>query len=167
MPEVVARIVGDYPEVTASMVGPNKEDGSLRRCQNLAVELGVANRIAFPGSIDKADVPTLLANGDIFLNTSQVDNTPVSVLEAMASGLCVVSTDVGGISYLLEHERDSLLVPPDDPIEMANAVCRILREPRLAKLLSCNARRKVEQFDWSVVLPTWQHVLDSVTALSY
>jgi Glycosyltransferase len=93
------------------------------------------------------------------LNTSRVDNTPVSVLEAMACGLCVVSTNVGGISYLLEDGHDALLVPSNDPSAMAAAVHRILVEPSLAKHLSYNARKKSEQFDWSNILPQWEALL--------
>jgi glycosyltransferase involved in cell wall biosynthesis len=91
-----------------------------------------------------------------------VDNTPVSVLEAMACGLCVVSTRVGGIPYLLQHGRDALLVPPNDPEAMAAAVRRVLTEPALAESLSHNARLKAEQFDWSAILPQWQALLASV-----
>jgi glycosyltransferase involved in cell wall biosynthesis len=100
-----------------------------------------------------------MSQGDIFLNTTNVDNTPVSVLEALACGLCVVSTDVGGIPYLLEHEEDALLVPPDDAEAMAAAVRRVLTEPGLAERLSRNARKKAEGFDWSVVLPQWERLL--------
>ena len=77
----------------------------------------------------------------------------------MACGLCVVSTNVGGIPYLLEHEYDSLLVPPNDPTAMADAIRRIVTEPGLASHLSQNARQKVEQFDWSKVLPQWEELL--------
>lgn len=80
----------------------------------------------------------------------------------MASGLCVVSTDVGGIPYLLENEHDALLVPPNDPEAMAAAVKRILTEPQLAERLSRNARRKAEQFDWSVILTKWEALLQSM-----
>jgi glycosyltransferase involved in cell wall biosynthesis len=80
----------------------------------------------------------------------------------MACGLCVVSTNVGGIPYLLEHEQDTLLVPSDDPAAMATAVRRLLTEPDLAERLSRNARQKAEQFDWSIVLPQWEALLISV-----
>ncbi len=84
---------------------------------------------------------------------------PVSVLEAMGCGLCVVSTNVGGIPYLLEHEKDALLVPPGQADKMAAAVRRILTEPGFAEKLSRNARRKAEQFAWDAVLPKWENIL--------
>ena len=101
----------------------------------------------------------MLGSSDIFLNTTNFDNTPVSVLEAMACGLSVVSTNVGGIPFLLEHEVDSLLVPPDQPTLMANAVQRLLSEPGLATRLSQVARHKVEKFDWEFVLPLWLEII--------
>jgi glycosyltransferase involved in cell wall biosynthesis len=81
----------------------------------------------------------------------------------MACGLCVVSTNVGGIPYLLEHEHDALLVPPDDAEAMAAAVTRLLTEPGLAERLSHNARQKAEQFDWSVILPQLENILITLT----
>src|SRR6185436_16069131 len=97
-----------------TMIGPDKGDGSLQQTQRVAGERGVVNHISFVGGVPKREVPERLSHADIFLNTTNVDNTPVSVLEAMACGLCVVNTNVGGLPYLLEHEEDALLVPPAD-----------------------------------------------------
>ena len=80
----------------------------------------------------------------------------------MASGLCIVSTNVGGIPYLIEDEMEGLLVPPNDPAAMAAAVRRILTEPGLAARLSSNARKKSEQFDWSIILPKWEELLREI-----
>jgi glycosyltransferase involved in cell wall biosynthesis len=160
--KVVALLTADFPDIRLTIIGPDKRDGSLQRLLQLRVELGLADHVTLLGGVPNAEVPGLMHRGDIFLNTTNVDNTPVSVLEAMACGLCVVSTNVGGIPYLLEHEHDALLVPPDDPAAMATALCRILTEPGLAKQLSRNARRKVEQFDWSVILPQWEALLTFV-----
>ena len=77
-------------------------------------DLGVSERVEFAGGVAKADVPAALSRGDIFLNTTNVDNTPVSVLEAQAAGLAVVSTNVGGLPFLLEDGKNALLVPPDE-----------------------------------------------------
>jgi glycosyltransferase involved in cell wall biosynthesis len=160
--KVVAALSDDFPEVSLAMIGPNKGDGSLEGARRAAEELGVSGRVEWPGRIAKSEVSRWLNRGDIFLNTTNIDNTPVSVLEAMACGLCVVSTDVGGLPYLLEHERDALLVPPDDAEAMAAAVRRLLTEPGLAERLSANARKKVESFDWSAVLPRWERLLEEV-----
>jgi glycosyltransferase involved in cell wall biosynthesis len=161
-PKVVASLAREFPGTHLTMLGPEKGDGSLQRTQQVAAGLGVAKRMMLPGGVFKADVPEWLNQGDIFLNTTNVDNTPISVLEAMACGLCVVSTNAGGIPYLLEHERNALLVPPNDPEAMAAAVHRVLTEPSLAQGLSINARKKVEQFDWSIILPQWESLLMEV-----
>ena len=155
----MALLAHDFPEIQLVMVGPDKGDGSLGQTKAAAAAAGVSHLIKFPGAVPKKEVPVWLKEADIFLNTTDVDNTPVSLMEAMASGLCIVSTNVGGIPYLLEHEQDALLVPPDDPQAMARAVRRILTEPGLGEHLSRQARRKAEQFDWSVVLPRWEALL--------
>lgn len=163
-PHVVRRLAARFPDIHLTMVGPDKGDGSLQRTQAIAAQLGVHERILLPGGVPKASVPAWLDAADIFLNTTHIDNTPVSVLEAMASGLCVVSTNVGGIPFLVEAEQDALLVPPDDAKAMAAAVSRLLSEPGLAERLSCRARSKAEQFDWSGVLPQWERLLAVVAA---
>ena len=160
--ETLADLRRDAPDAVLTMIGPDKGDGSLGRTQDLASRLRLGRAAAFEGRVDKALVPQRLAQADIFLNTSRVDNAPVSVLEAMASGLCVVSTKVGGIPDLLEHERDALLVPPGDAAAMAAAVRRVLFEPGLAARLSRNARRKAARFNWSAVLPQWERLLDEL-----
>jgi glycosyltransferase involved in cell wall biosynthesis len=83
-------------------------------------------------------------------------------MEGLASGLCVISTNVGGVPYLLDDGQDSLLVPPNDLDTMTAAVRRVLSEPGVAAQLSCNARAKAEQFDWSVVLPRWDKLLSEI-----
>jgi glycosyltransferase involved in cell wall biosynthesis len=159
---VVASLAQDLPDVQLLMIGPDKCDGSYAATKDLARKLGVSERVMFPGAVPKEQIAMWLQRGDIFLNTTRVDNTPVSVLEAMACGLCIISTNVGGIPYMLEDEYHALLVPSDDHAAMAKAVHRIVVEGGLAERLSCNARRKAEQFDWSNILPRWERLLTSV-----
>ena len=160
--QVLACLTQDFPQIHLTMIGPDKGDGSLQRTRQEAERLNIGDRLTLLGGVRKDEVPKKLSEADIFLNTARVDNTPVSVLEAMASGLCVVSTRVGGIPYLVHAEREALLVPSENAVSMAEAVRRIIIEPDLAKRLSCNARRKAEQFDWSVILPRWEKLLHSV-----
>jgi glycosyltransferase involved in cell wall biosynthesis len=159
--EVLAIVRERFPEARLTMIGPDKGDGSLAATREAAGKLGVLDRIDFPGAVPKADVPRWLGEGDVFLNTTSVDNTPVSVLEAMACGLCVVSTDVGGLPHVVTHESDGLLVGGEDAQGMAAAVQRVLSDPALAERLSRNARARAQARDWSVVLPRWESLLRS------
>lgn len=157
--EVAAMLQADFPELGLLMIGPDKGDGSWLRAQQTARRSGLHSRLETPGGVSNSEIPQWLNRGDIFLNTTNVDNTPVSVIEAMACGLCIVSTNVGGLPYLLEDGQDALLAPPNDPGAMAAAVRRLLTEPGLAERLSRNARRKAESFDWSAILPQWKSLL--------
>jgi len=161
-PRVIAELVKEYPDIRLTMAGRDKKDGSYQATREKAMELGVAGHLEFPGGIAKGDVPQWLDRHDIFLNTTNIDNTPVSVMEAMACGLCVVSTDVGGLPYLLDHEKDALLVPPDDATAMAQAIRRVLSDRGLAERLSRNAHTKARQFDWAAILPRWESLFRSI-----
>lgn len=158
--EAVARVAAKR-DLRLTMIGPDK-DGSLSRVQTTATHLGVSHLVTLRPGVEKHDVPRELARGDLFLNTTNVDNTPVSILEAMACGLPVISTNVGGIPYLLDHDRDALLVPVNDAGAIAAAVERLHAEPGLAARLARQALQKVAAYDWNVVLPRWQRLLEGV-----
>jgi glycosyltransferase involved in cell wall biosynthesis len=156
---IIAQLAPDFPELELTMYGPDKADGSLQRMRQKAKEHGVNERIHTPGAVPKTKVPEYLSQHDIFLNTTTAESFGVSVMEAAALGMCIVTTNVGELPYIWTDGEDALLVPPNDPEAMANAVRRILTEPGLAEKLSRNARAKAEQFDWSVMLPQWEQLL--------
>lgn len=160
--EALALLAAEFPEIQMTMVGPDKGDGSLERTLDAATRLGVRDRVTIHGRVHKNAVGSWMDRGDIYLNTTDFDNMPVTMVEAMACGAAVVSTDVGGIPYLAGHERDALLVPPADPAAMAAAIRRILVEPELAARLSTHARATAERFDWPPVLDQFETLLRSV-----
>lgn len=162
--EVVRRLRAEFPDVRLSMVGPDRGDGSREATEAAAHTLGVADCVEFTGAVPKWDLPAVFETGDIFLNTTNVDNTPVTVVEALASGLCVVSTSVGGIPHLLTDDVDALLVPAGDATAMTAAVRRLLTSPDLAGRLSSAARENALARDWAVVLPRWERLLSDVAA---
>ena len=162
--EVLARLVPKVPEIELTMVGPDKGDGSLQATQALARELGVEEHIRYTGPLPKKEVPDALAQGDIFLNTPKVDNTPTCVLEAWACGLCVISTEVGGVPYLASSDRDALLVPAGDADAMAAAVERVLHEEGTAERLSRLGRKTAETYDRCSVMPRWKDLLQDVAS---
>ena len=156
---VLSEVLTAIPDASMTMVGPDKGDGSMQATKQLAKSAGILERINFAGPLAKEAVPKVMAQHDVFINTTNFDNTPVSVIEAMASGLPVVSTDVGGIPYLLEHGKTALLVKPGDSEGMAAGVKTLLTEAEVAMRLRANGRQLAESFDWGVVLPQWNRFL--------
>jgi len=138
------------------MVGPDT-DGSLEKAK--AYSQSNALKVRFTGKLSKAEWIGLSEQCNLFINTANVDNTPVSVIEAMALGLPVVSTNVGGLPYLIDNEKEGLLVNPDDVEAMVKAIIEVQQNQDLVKTLTGNARQKVEQLDWEVVKHLWFEVL--------
>ena len=161
--EVLASLRREFPDATLAMIGPDKGDGSLQAVIQRVNKLGLDDAIEIPGPISKDKVPEWLDRGDIFINTTNVDNTPVTVLEAMACGMCVVSTNVGGIPYLLENEIDSILISKGDARGMTLSISSILKDQAFAQQLSDNAHQRVKQFGWEHILPKWEALFRETT----
>jgi len=157
--QVVAGIQRSHPGASLLFFGGNKDNQEHLALTNEIHDLGLNNMVRMMGKIEKRGVPEALNLGDVFLNTTNVDNTPVSVVEAMACGLCVVSTNVGGMPHLVRHRHNGLLVNPRSCAEMEGAVREILTDDDLASALSKNGRRTAEGMDWSVILPEWDSLL--------
>ena len=139
------------------MVGPDG-DGSFLYAQNLGRELNVNVKLKL--KMAKKDWIDLSKDYNIFLNTTNFDNMPVSVIEAMALGFPVVSTNAGGMPYLIINGKDGLLVEINDVDEMANQIIRLISDSELVGELSRNARIKAEQFDWEVIKKEWNKILN-------
>lgn len=157
---VVAKLRRTYPDATLVMAG---QDGSLRPgVEALAESLGVRGAVRFPGFLDMEGKAREGDAAEIFLNTNRVDNMPVAIIEALAMGLPVVATAVGGVPDLLEQEETGLLVPSEDEEAMVEAVERLLAEPGLAERLSRSGRRVAERCGWEQVRPRWEAAFSRV-----
>lgn len=159
-PEMAVRVLyelqKEFNDATLCMVGPDK-DGLLPQLKNLCQELNVD--VHFTGKLPKTEWIAIAQNYDIFINTTHVDNMPVSVIEAMALGLPIVSTNVGGITYLLDDGKTAMLVADDDVKGMTAAISRILKEASLSSQLIENARIKSNEFDWVNIKHRWAEIL--------
>ena len=149
-----AIVKAGYPGATLTVAGYGGEEQRLRR---LAESLG-AGGVRFVGRVDPAGMPAVYDRAEVFLNSSVLDNQPVSVLEAFAAGLPVVSTGAGDIPALVRHGQTGLIVPPADPSAMAGAVTALLEEPRRARSMARRARKDVEAYLWPRVRGAWEAV---------
>jgi glycosyltransferase involved in cell wall biosynthesis len=135
------------------VAGSGPERAALER---LAAELGLHGAVHFAGRIDNADIGPLYASADVMLNPSTADNMPISILEALASGVPVVSTAAGGIPDLVEDGRTALLVPVGDDAAMADAAQRVLTEPELAAQLREAGAAEAARYAWPRVREQWR-----------
>jgi glycosyltransferase involved in cell wall biosynthesis len=138
------------------MVGPFVDD-SYGDCLKLISELKLENSVEFTDVLLKEDWHKKSEDYDIFINTTNFDNTPVSIMEAMALGLPIVSTNVGGMSFLIDNTSDGLLVSKSNAEEMTKAIISILNNKN--PNLTVNARKKVENFSWDVNKEKWFQIL--------
>jgi len=146
-----ARLRARYPDATLTVAGSGSQEIRLRR---LAASLG-ADGIRFMGLVEPGAMPGLCDEADIFVNSSIIDNQPVSVLEAFAAGLPVVSTSAGDLAALVRDGETGLIVPPGDPEAMADAVVRLLDDHERAVTISRRARSEVEEYTWPHVRREW------------
>jgi glycosyltransferase involved in cell wall biosynthesis len=159
--KMLAELTPRFPDAKLTMIGPDKKDGSLNEVIRLAKSLNVVDRVLIVQGIPKDEVSDWLNRSQIFLNTTNYDSFGVSVMEAAACGLPIITTNVGEHKYLWSCGQDALLVSQDDAHAMATAVCSILDDPQLASRLSENGRRKATRYDWSVILPQWCEIMEN------
>jgi L-malate glycosyltransferase len=140
------------PDLVVSIAGAGPQRAAL---EQLVTELDLKDAIRFTGRLDVAQVAALYALADVALNPSRADNTPASLIEAAACGVPIVSTNVGGVPYLVEHGRSAWLVPPDAPELMADAVARVLRDETLRRTLRENGIALAASCSWPIVTRQW------------
>jgi glycosyltransferase involved in cell wall biosynthesis len=150
--EAFALLRQRFPSAVMVIAGEGPEHARLTR---RAEALGIAGQVEFVGRLDRAQVAELYQKADLMINPSTVDNMPNSLLEAYASGIPIVSTDVGGIPYIARDRETALLVPPRDPQAMADAACTVLSDPALAGHLVEQGLREARRYAWSEIRDLW------------
>lgn len=138
--------VARMPDVELLLAG---DGGTRPEAEELARQLGVASRVRFVGSLPEEALPAFLAGLDVFVQATLAETMSTAVMQAMAAGLPVVGSDVGGVREMIRVGHTGLLVPPKDPEAMAAALGVLLRdEPRaraLGEAAQAYARRTFSQ----------------------
>jgi L-malate glycosyltransferase len=131
-------------------------DGSMRRQLEVLAQTLALRNVRFVGRVSTEEMARLHATTDICINASDIDNMPVSIIECLSSGLPVVTTDAGGIPYIVHDGETALIVGRNDPAALATASLRLLDEPGLAARLGRNGRDACRDFRWSEVRERWR-----------
>jgi L-malate glycosyltransferase len=149
-----AIVKNQYPNARLCLVGT----GPLRReIEELIHQLGLED-VEFTGPIAHQSIARYYDQNDIFVNASWLDNMPVSILEAFASGTPVATTAPEGIRYLVQHEQTGLLCEPGDWNSLASNVIRLLSEEGLALRLASNANNMSQKYRWPIVREQWLEI---------
>ena len=157
-----ARIIQVYPDASLCLVGSGERELQLRQ---LVQELGLKS-VEFAGGVSHQEIGQILDRADIFLNASRLDNQPISILEAFASGLPVVSTAPEGMDRIIANERTGLLSPVDDEAALARNVLRLLQEPELAERLAGQAYVEAARYRWENIGDLWLRAYGVSTSAS-
>ena len=143
-----ALIIKHFPKAKLSVAGSGPE---LQTLQQLVAQLELSEQVDFTGRLTVDQMAALYHQADISINPSVVDNTPNSVIESLACGTPVATTNVGGIPKLVSDQHDALLVEPARPEQMAEAVIKILSNNDLRQHLIDNGQQTTEKFHWQNV----------------
>ncbi len=132
----------DIPGWRATLAG----DGAVDALRSEITALGLAHRVTVPGWLGPQDAASLLATGDILTLPSHAENLPMSIIEAMASGLGVVATPVGAVEDIVKDGETGLLVPPGDDVALADALARLVEDGELRQRLGAAAQAFQRQY---------------------
>lgn len=146
------------PDASLTLAGGGAHEPALR---DLAGELQLAN-LHFLGRVPPDRIAAVYADHDIYVQSPDIDNMPLSLLEAFASGLPAVSTDAGGVPMLLRHGHHGLLTAVGDDRALGERVLELLDRPDAARQMARAARASCEPYSWSAIRPQWLQLYDSV-----
>lgn len=157
-----AEVKKEFPEATLDLVGKGPLEGEIRK---LVAELNLTG-VHFTGVAAHQEIGRYYDQADIFINASWLDNMPLSVIEAFASGIPVVTTSPECMPYLVQHERTGLLSPVGDEKALAANVVRLLRDADSAKLLAKNAQEESKKYTWEAVREQWLNTYRGLASTS-
>ena len=153
-----AAVQKEFPEARLCLVG---EGSAKRGVRDLARKLEL-RQVEFTGAVPHREMGRLYEAADIFVNASRLDNMPISILEAFASGTPVASTSPEGIRYLVEHERTGLLCEPGDWKALGRNIMRLLLDPEFALRLAHNAYEESSRYRWEAARSRWLAIYRSL-----
>ena len=159
---VLGKIRKIYPNARLCMVGPVKDDRVMEQLKILISRLDLQDHVLFSGQLSKIEWTALSKDYDIFINTTDYDNNPVTLLEAMALGLPIVSTNVGGVPYLIDDNVTGLLVEAKKSEQMVEKINELISGKIDGYQIARNAREKVSHYDKNQIIKQWCQTINKL-----
>jgi glycosyltransferase involved in cell wall biosynthesis len=156
-----SKVLKTVPNARLTLIGFDEKDGTYEESIKQIKTLSIEKCVTIKGPVNKKEVPLIAKKHAIFVNCSLIDNTPVSTIEAMAMGMCIIGTNVGGIPYLIKDNFDSIIIEPKNAKALADSILRIINNKELALRLSKQAKISSEKFDWKKVTKEWEEFLNA------
>jgi glycosyltransferase involved in cell wall biosynthesis len=150
-----ARLLPDHPKTQLIIVGEGPEQPIL--CA-LVANLGISKSVEFAGFVSHDQLPVICSEADVFVTASSIETQGLVVLEAMACGLPVVGVNALAIPDLVKHDRNGLLVPPDDEVSLADAISRLLNEPYLRQAMGRKSRELALSHSMSEIANSYESI---------
>lgn len=147
------------PDAELTLLGDGPEEQHLR---NVVNELQLKD-VTFKGRVEREEIASVYADHDVFLNSSDIDNMPVSIIEAFSSGLPVVTTEAGGIPYMIRHGENGFLAPLNDHRALADCLLEVLGDQEKAQQIISTAHEDLKTYSWSSVARGWYDLYSSLT----
>jgi len=147
------------PKAKLFLIGDGKQKKEL---EELVEKLNLKQNVVFVGKVMNEDVPEYMVASDIFVLSSLSEGLPVTILEAMASGLPIIATKVRGLSEIIKEGENGFLVKPEDPDEIAEKILLIIQNDKLRKEISDNNKKKAKEYDWENIIEKIEKIYSKV-----
>lgn len=153
--EAMAHLIQTEPKARLILVGDGPERAKL---ELLVSDLHLSEFVTFAGRIQNNEVPIYMAASNVFVLPSLSEGIPIVILEAMAAGLPIVATNVGGIPSLVEEGKNGFLIDPQNAEQIANKVSLVLADPALSDRMVINNKGKAQQYTWASLVDRLEDV---------
>jgi len=149
-----SEVLQRYESTRLWIVGDGPDMKSLKQ---MSADLGIKDKIRFFGQVDLDDIPNLLSQATIFIfpsiaTSDSIEGTPTSILEAMASGLPIIASNIGGIPDVIANDVNGQLVEQNNSKELSEAIFNFIENPQKCYAMGRNNIEKAKEYDWSKVV---------------
>ena len=153
--EAMNIVVENNPEAKLILIGDGEEKEELKK---IVQELNLGEKVTFLGRKFNEEIPGYMVASDVFVLPSLSEGFPVTILEAMAAGLPIIATKVGGVPEIIKENDNGFLVEPQNSLQIAEKILLLFQNENLRQKISQNNQEKAKNYSWSEVVKNLEKV---------